>query len=117
VGRLLTGTRMDTAIAAAVALDAMKVLVLASLIAVGGTVGTTSPTTISNEEKVRFPPEFRFGKCVGELCGRFGIKESTGGTGFGAGVRLLEHRLSLWPEFRQSPGRALAPAEPRSQRP
>jgi phospholipid/cholesterol/gamma-HCH transport system substrate-binding protein len=53
--------------------------------------GTFSDTTVKVSEKLRY--SFQFGKCIGPLCGRFGIKESTGG--FGIDLHLADDRLVL----------------------
>jgi phospholipid/cholesterol/gamma-HCH transport system substrate-binding protein len=53
--------------------------------------GTTSSTTVSTSQKLRFT--LMLGKRVGPIAGRFGIKESTGG--IGVDLYLLNDRLSL----------------------
>jgi phospholipid/cholesterol/gamma-HCH transport system substrate-binding protein len=53
--------------------------------------GTFSDTVVKTTEKLRWT--FMFGKCIGALCGRFGIKESTGG--FGIDLHLADDRLTL----------------------
>jgi phospholipid/cholesterol/gamma-HCH transport system substrate-binding protein len=53
--------------------------------------GVYSEKTITTTEKLRF--SFQFGKRIGPVVGRFGIKESTGG--FGADVYFFGDRLAL----------------------
>jgi len=53
--------------------------------------GTVSEKTVKISEKLRF--SLQFGKRVGPVTGRFGIKESTGGVGLD--VHLLGDRLML----------------------
>ncbi len=53
--------------------------------------GFVSETQIKTSEKLRI--SFQFGKCLGVLCGRFGIKESTGGLGLD--LHMLDDRLVL----------------------
>jgi hypothetical protein len=77
---------------------------LLALLATGA--GQTPASTAGDGTKLHFNAELRFGKCVGDLCGRFGIRESSGG--FGLGTWLFEQRLTLSPELR-SRARALAP--------
>jgi phospholipid/cholesterol/gamma-HCH transport system substrate-binding protein len=55
------------------------------------TTGPDSTSKITNSEKLRF--SFQFGKRLGPIVGRFGIKESTGG--FGVDLYLLRDRLAL----------------------
>jgi phospholipid/cholesterol/gamma-HCH transport system substrate-binding protein len=52
-------------------------------------LGTYSDVVVTTSQQLRF--SFMFGKCIGVLCGRFGIKESTGG----AGLDLHIGRLTL----------------------
>jgi phospholipid/cholesterol/gamma-HCH transport system substrate-binding protein len=53
--------------------------------------GTVSETTVETSEQLRIT--FQFGKCFGILCGRFGLKESTGGVG--VDLHLLNDWLTL----------------------
>lgn len=53
--------------------------------------GMSSERTITTSEKLRF--SFQFGKRLGPVVGRFGIKESTGG--FGVDLYLFGDRLAL----------------------
>jgi phospholipid/cholesterol/gamma-HCH transport system substrate-binding protein len=53
--------------------------------------GTFSETAVKTSEKLRF--SFQFGKRIGPLTGRFGIKESTGGVGLD--LHLFKDRLAL----------------------
>jgi phospholipid/cholesterol/gamma-HCH transport system substrate-binding protein len=53
--------------------------------------GIISTTTITTTQQLRFT--FQFGKRLGPVAGRFGIKESTGG--IGADLYLLDDRLML----------------------
>jgi phospholipid/cholesterol/gamma-HCH transport system substrate-binding protein len=53
--------------------------------------GPSSATTVTVTEQLRFT--LMFGKRVGPIAGRFGIKESTGGAG--VDLYLLDDRLSL----------------------
>jgi phospholipid/cholesterol/gamma-HCH transport system substrate-binding protein len=53
--------------------------------------GTSSETTVTISERLRF--SLMFGKRVGPVAGRFGIKESTGGGG--VDLHLLSDRLTL----------------------
>lgn len=53
--------------------------------------GFVSETQIKTSEKLRI--SFQFGKCIGPLCGRFGIKESTGG--MGVDLHTMGDRLTL----------------------
>ncbi len=53
--------------------------------------GFVSDTTIKTSEKLRIT--FQFGKRIGPVAGRFGIKESTGG--IGSDVFLFDDRLML----------------------
>lgn len=53
--------------------------------------GPYSDVVVKTSEKLRF--SFQLGKCIGAICGRFGIKESTGGLGLD--LHLLDDWLSL----------------------
>jgi phospholipid/cholesterol/gamma-HCH transport system substrate-binding protein len=53
--------------------------------------GFVSETTVKTSEKLRI--SFQFGKRLGAIAGRFGIKESTGGVG--TDVFLFDDRLTL----------------------
>lgn len=53
--------------------------------------GTVTETRVTTSEKLRIT--FQFGKRLGPVTGRFGIKESTGGAGID--LHLLNDRLSL----------------------
>jgi phospholipid/cholesterol/gamma-HCH transport system substrate-binding protein len=53
--------------------------------------GFVSTNTITTSEKLRI--SFQFGKRIGPLTGRFGIKESTGGAGFD--IHMLDDHLAL----------------------
>ncbi|MEA2698642.1 MAG: phospholipid/cholesterol/gamma-HCH transport system substrate-binding protein [Myxococcales bacterium] len=53
--------------------------------------GTTSETQVTISERLRFT--LMFGKRVGPIAGRFGIKESTGGVG--VDLHLFDDRLNL----------------------
>jgi hypothetical protein len=92
----------------------MKVVVLMSLLALPPAGAEQTPAGISSgNARLHFNSELRFGKCIGELCGRFGVRESTGG--FGVDLRVLERRLTLRPELQQRT-RALAPADPQRRK-
>jgi phospholipid/cholesterol/gamma-HCH transport system substrate-binding protein len=54
-------------------------------------LGTYSDTVVKTSQKLRVT--FQLGKCIGIVCGRFGIKESTGGAG--VDVHLLDDWLTL----------------------
>jgi phospholipid/cholesterol/gamma-HCH transport system substrate-binding protein len=54
-------------------------------------LGHYSDTVVTTSQKLRF--SFMFGKCLSILCGRFGIKESTGGAGLD--LHLLNGLLTL----------------------
>jgi phospholipid/cholesterol/gamma-HCH transport system substrate-binding protein len=54
-------------------------------------MGTYSDTVVKVSQKLRVT--FQLGKCIGALCGRFGIKESTGGAGLD--LHLMDDMLSL----------------------
>jgi phospholipid/cholesterol/gamma-HCH transport system substrate-binding protein len=54
-------------------------------------LGTYSDVVVTTSQKLRFT--FQFGKCLGPVCGRFGIKETTGGAGLD--FHLLDGRLTL----------------------
>jgi phospholipid/cholesterol/gamma-HCH transport system substrate-binding protein len=56
-----------------------------------GSNGTSDETKVTITEQLRF--SLMFGKRVGPIAGRFGIKESTGGAG--ADLYLLDDRLTL----------------------
>jgi len=53
--------------------------------------GTYSDVVVTTSQKLRF--SFMFGKCLGIVCGRFGIKESTGGLGLD--LHLFDGWLTL----------------------
>jgi phospholipid/cholesterol/gamma-HCH transport system substrate-binding protein len=53
--------------------------------------GTVSETTVETSEQLRITAQF--GKCFGPVCGRFGLKESTGGLGLD--LHLLNEWLTL----------------------
>jgi phospholipid/cholesterol/gamma-HCH transport system substrate-binding protein len=53
--------------------------------------GPWSDVVVKTSEKLRF--SFQLGKCIGAICGRFGIKESTGGLGLD--LHLLDDMLTL----------------------
>jgi len=53
--------------------------------------GTSSVTTVTTTNELRFSLEF--GKRIGPVAGRFGIKESTGG--FGGDLFMLDDHLTL----------------------
>jgi hypothetical protein len=87
----------------------MKVVVLMGLLALPAAGAAQTPaSTSSGSARLYFNSELRFGKCIGELCGRFGVRESTGG--FGVDLRVLETRLTLRPELQQRT-RAFVPAD------
>jgi phospholipid/cholesterol/gamma-HCH transport system substrate-binding protein len=54
-------------------------------------LGTYSDVVVTTSQKLRF--SFMFGKCIGIICGRFGIKETTGGAGLD--LHLFDGRLTL----------------------
>jgi phospholipid/cholesterol/gamma-HCH transport system substrate-binding protein len=54
-------------------------------------LGTYSDVVVTTSQKLRF--SFMFGKCIGIVCGRFGIKETTGGAGLD--IHLFDGRLTL----------------------
>jgi phospholipid/cholesterol/gamma-HCH transport system substrate-binding protein len=54
-------------------------------------LGPSSEVVVTTSQKLRF--SFMFGKCLGILCLRFGIKETTGG--LGADLHLFNGRLTL----------------------
>jgi phospholipid/cholesterol/gamma-HCH transport system substrate-binding protein len=56
-----------------------------------GSAGTSDETRVTISERLRF--SLMFGKRIGPITGRFGIKESTGGTG--VDLHLLDDRLVL----------------------
>ena len=56
-----------------------------------GSAGTADETKVTISERLRF--SLMFGKRVGPVTGRFGIKESTGGAG--VDLHLLDDRLTL----------------------
>jgi phospholipid/cholesterol/gamma-HCH transport system substrate-binding protein len=53
--------------------------------------GTFSDTVVKTSQKLRV--SFQLGKCIASVCGRFGIKESTGGAGID--LHLMEDMLTL----------------------
>jgi len=53
--------------------------------------GTSSDLVVKTSQKLRV--SFQLGKCIGAVCGRFGIKESTGGVG--VDLHLLDDMLAL----------------------
>jgi phospholipid/cholesterol/gamma-HCH transport system substrate-binding protein len=53
--------------------------------------GTYSDTVVKTSQKLRV--SFQLGKCIAAVCGRFGIKESTGGAGID--VHLMDDMLTL----------------------
>jgi phospholipid/cholesterol/gamma-HCH transport system substrate-binding protein len=56
-----------------------------------GSEGTSDETKVTISERLRF--SLMFGKRIGAVTGRFGIKESTGGAG--VDLHLLDDRLTL----------------------
>jgi phospholipid/cholesterol/gamma-HCH transport system substrate-binding protein len=53
--------------------------------------GTYSDTVVKTSQKLRV--SFQLGKCIAAICGRFGIKESTGGAG--VDLHLMDDMLTL----------------------
>jgi phospholipid/cholesterol/gamma-HCH transport system substrate-binding protein len=53
--------------------------------------GTYSDTVVRTSQKLRV--SFQLGKCIAFVCGRFGIKESTGGAG--VDFHLMDDKLTL----------------------
>jgi phospholipid/cholesterol/gamma-HCH transport system substrate-binding protein len=62
-----------------------------SVVSQSSLTGSSSTETITTTEQLRFT--FQFGKRIGPVAGRFGIKESTGGVG--ADAYLFDDRLVL----------------------
>jgi phospholipid/cholesterol/gamma-HCH transport system substrate-binding protein len=54
-------------------------------------LGTYSDTVVKTSQKLRV--SFQIGKCIASVCGRFGIKESTGGAGID--LHLMDDMLTL----------------------
>jgi phospholipid/cholesterol/gamma-HCH transport system substrate-binding protein len=54
-------------------------------------LGTYSETVVKTSQKLRVT--FQLGKCIAAVCGRFGIKESTGGAGID--LHLMDDMLAL----------------------
>ncbi len=62
-----------------------------SVVSQSSLIGSSSTETITTTEQLRFT--FQFGKRIGPVAGRFGIKESTGGVG--ADAYFFDDRLVL----------------------